>query len=722
MVEVRVEFDYEAELDDELTLKIGDIVTNVKQQDGGWWEGELNGKKGVFPDNFVKVIKKGSPPAKPSDKTNSHDKDEGGNVAKLASQLSMRGVPLAGMAPPGEGGVTRRPFVPKRNSATVQRRDPAQAEKTRKLRCKAHYSYAPENTDELRLEVGDVIEILKQEEEGWWEGSLNGKSGVFPSNFVEVIKEEDKENIEEQQKEKTAPPPQQQQQEERNGPSGEPQQQLKQPKKVRGVGLGDIFGNSPLTLRTKATDSVHEKDKHSHTDNIAKSGSLKKKAPPVPSEPPAKEDKASKPVEKAKVLFDYNAENEDELTLKVGEVIIIRSKESVDSGWWEGEVGGRTGVFPDNFVELLPPEEQGPDVPPRQPPRPKKPPPPSASVKPVGGLNKLSHDKKHEEKHDEKAEKQEHTDKPTNKLDDLPSRLLGSLGRKPGTLPPKPSGSIEEKLDKKSATLPIIPPKKPGPPTAAKKPTLAKSTESLNSTSSTEQNTEGELGNFDHIQVSPDKLTHLTAQRAKHPNRRPPSMFSPTKLVSTGKKNSKGRRPIATGGFLNCLTENGNDMEEPKIETVEKKQPEVKEKLKEEKEEKEEVVQPPWAKDIRKGASLRRGVIPPTTKEEPLPEKRPPPPAVHRAKPTLPLQPPARPDSKPTTPTEPVVTTPGTPLDQKAVEELRGEVRSLKEQMNKMQSDQRRKMNELLNEIDEEKKVRMAMQVELDRLKKLVMS
>ncbi|CAH1227689.1 SH3KBP1 [Branchiostoma lanceolatum] len=600
MVEVRVEFDYEAELDDELTLKIGDIVTNVKQQDGGWWEGELNGKKGVFPDNFVKVIKKGSPPAKPSDKTNSHDKDEGGNVAKLASRLSMRGVPLAGMAPPGEGGVTRRP----------------QAEKTRKLRCKAHYSYAPENTDELRLEVGDVIEILKQEEEGWWEGSLNGKSGVFPSNFVEVIKEEDKENIEEQQKEKTA----------------------------------------------------------------------------------------SKPVEKAKVLFDYNAENEDELTLKVGEVIIIRSKESVDSGWWEGEVGGRTGVFPDNFVELLPPEEQGPDVPPRQvqrkvlPPRPKKPPPPSASVKPVGGLNKLSHDKKHEEKHDEKAEKQEHTDKPTNKLDDLPSRLLGSLGRKPGTLPPKPSGSIEEKLDKKSATLPIIPPKKPGPPTAAKKPTLAKSTESLNSTSSTEQNAEGELGNFDHIQVSPDKLTHLTAQRAKHPNRRPPSMFSPTK------------------------TENGNDMEEPKIETVEKKQPEVKEKLKEEKEEKEEVVQPPWAKDIRKGASLRRGVIPPTTKEEPLPEKRPPPPAVHRAKPTLPLQPPTRPDSKPTTPTEPTVTTPGTPLDQKAVEELRGEVRSLKEQMNKMQSDQRRKMNELLNEIDEEKKVRMAMQVELDRLKKLVMS
>jgi len=24
-------------------------------EDGGWWEGELDGKKGLFPDNFVKV-------------------------------------------------------------------------------------------------------------------------------------------------------------------------------------------------------------------------------------------------------------------------------------------------------------------------------------------------------------------------------------------------------------------------------------------------------------------------------------------------------------------------------------------------------------------------------------------------------------------------------------------------------------------------------------------
>ena len=50
-----MEYDYTAEQEDELSIKVGDIIHNVSKQDGGWWEGELNGKRGVFPDNFVKV-------------------------------------------------------------------------------------------------------------------------------------------------------------------------------------------------------------------------------------------------------------------------------------------------------------------------------------------------------------------------------------------------------------------------------------------------------------------------------------------------------------------------------------------------------------------------------------------------------------------------------------------------------------------------------------------
>lgn len=30
-------------------------------------------------------------------------------------------------------------------------------------------------------------------------------------------------------------------------------------------------------------------------------------------------------------------------------------KESEDEGWWQGELNGRCGFFPDNFVMVIPP-------------------------------------------------------------------------------------------------------------------------------------------------------------------------------------------------------------------------------------------------------------------------------------------------------------------------------------------------------------------------------
>lgn len=54
-MECVVEFEYDANEDDELTLKKGDVITNVSLYEDGWMKGVLNGKEGVFPDNFVKV-------------------------------------------------------------------------------------------------------------------------------------------------------------------------------------------------------------------------------------------------------------------------------------------------------------------------------------------------------------------------------------------------------------------------------------------------------------------------------------------------------------------------------------------------------------------------------------------------------------------------------------------------------------------------------------------
>lgn len=48
--------DFEATMSDELTVHVGDVVKNVsKGKEEGWLEGELRGKRGMFPSNFVKV-------------------------------------------------------------------------------------------------------------------------------------------------------------------------------------------------------------------------------------------------------------------------------------------------------------------------------------------------------------------------------------------------------------------------------------------------------------------------------------------------------------------------------------------------------------------------------------------------------------------------------------------------------------------------------------------
>lgn len=63
------------------------------------------------------------------------------------------------------------------------------------------------------------------------------------------------------------------------------------------------------------------------------------------------------PVEKAVVRYSYSADNEDELNLKENDIIVILDKDLEDAGWWKGEINGKIGVFPDNFVELIPLEE-----------------------------------------------------------------------------------------------------------------------------------------------------------------------------------------------------------------------------------------------------------------------------------------------------------------------------------------------------------------------------
>lgn len=210
-----MEYNYVAQEEDELTLRKGDIITGIKMMLGGWWEGTLRDKRGMFPDNFVKIL----------DSSTTGNGSSGSN-SETANSTKSEEVTL-------RNGSGRR-F------------------------CKVLFSYEPCNEDELTLTAQDSIEFLGEVEEGWWRGRLRGRVGVFPSNFV------------------SAPAPEEQ---ERN----------------------------------------KERDKK----------------------------------EMCRVLFPYEAANEDELTLVEGDIVALLSKDAPDKGWWKGELRGHVGLFPDNFVEIL---------------------------------------------------------------------------------------------------------------------------------------------------------------------------------------------------------------------------------------------------------------------------------------------------------------------------------------------------------------------------------
>ncbi|XP_075018102.1 rho guanine nucleotide exchange factor 6 isoform X2 [Calonectris borealis] len=81
-------------------------------------------------------------------------------------------------------------------SARVLRRQSKPVEMTEngshQLVVKARFNFKQTNEDELSVNKGDIIYVTRVEEGGWWEGTLNGKTGWFPSNYVREIKSTDK--------------------------------------------------------------------------------------------------------------------------------------------------------------------------------------------------------------------------------------------------------------------------------------------------------------------------------------------------------------------------------------------------------------------------------------------------------------------------------------------------------------------------------------------------
>ncbi|KAM6390986.1 dynamin-binding protein isoform 2-T3 [Pluvialis apricaria] len=145
--QARALMDLSAQLEEELDFREGDVINIVGVPEPGWFEGELRGRRGIFPEGFVELLTPLRAPATSVDPEPTGTCDTNGTVEM----------------PPKE-----------------EEEEPGTTYGV------ALYQFQALESKELDFDVGDKIRIIGILEDGWLEGELRGRRGIFPHRFVRL--------------------------------------------------------------------------------------------------------------------------------------------------------------------------------------------------------------------------------------------------------------------------------------------------------------------------------------------------------------------------------------------------------------------------------------------------------------------------------------------------------------------------------------------------------
>ncbi|XP_075607790.1 SH3 domain-containing protein 19 isoform X3 [Balearica regulorum gibbericeps] len=208
-------------------------------------------------------------------------------------------------------------------------------------RCIARFEYIGDQKDELSFSEGETIILKEYVNEEWAKGELRGTSGIFPLNFVEVIEDLPGTGTGEALKNKV------------EVSSSLPQNNRRSVEWCEA--LHDFTAETKDDLSFKKGDYIQILEQ---VDSEWYRGRLNEKEgifPAVFVQTCSARVELSQAVGgkkgKAKALYDFHGENEDELSFKAGDT--ITELESVDEDWMSGEIQGKSGIFPKNFVQIL---------------------------------------------------------------------------------------------------------------------------------------------------------------------------------------------------------------------------------------------------------------------------------------------------------------------------------------------------------------------------------
>ncbi|KAM9282339.1 dynamin-binding protein [Cariama cristata] len=145
--QARALMDLSAQLEEELDFREGDVINIVGVPEPGWFEGELRGRRGIFPEGFVELL----------------------------TPLRASGT-----------SVDPEPTGTCDTNGTVEMPPKEEEEEPGTTYGVALYQFQALESKELDFDVGDRIRIVGILEDGWLEGELKGKRGIFPHRFVRL--------------------------------------------------------------------------------------------------------------------------------------------------------------------------------------------------------------------------------------------------------------------------------------------------------------------------------------------------------------------------------------------------------------------------------------------------------------------------------------------------------------------------------------------------------
>ncbi|KAI6236441.1 BMA-ITSN-1, isoform a [Aphelenchoides besseyi] len=155
-------FKFDAVETTDLSLTPGDRIW-VTEKNGEWWNGTVNGRSGIFPSTYAQPEDTLKQSSTTGSLTAAAQSPVDGSLSAQKSVESTtndsRRVSAASTGVSGGGDVGGEWFV-------------------------ALYQFDAVEPTDLSIKIGDRIWVTGKNGD-WWNGSVDGRSGIFPSNYVE---------------------------------------------------------------------------------------------------------------------------------------------------------------------------------------------------------------------------------------------------------------------------------------------------------------------------------------------------------------------------------------------------------------------------------------------------------------------------------------------------------------------------------------------------------